>query len=191
MYVCGLTTYDYSHIGHARMLVAFDVIVRYLRNSGYEVTYARNITDIDDKIIRRAHENNESFNELTDRFIAFMHEDEKALNIIPPDIEPRATAHIKEIITIIENLISKEFAYIADNGDVYYAVNKFQNYGLLSRKNPEELLAGARIEIEKSKQDPRDFTLWKPAKDGEPGWDSPWGFGRPGWHIECSGKSVV
>ncbi|MBN4053600.1 cysteine--tRNA ligase [Haliea sp. AH-315-K21] len=189
MYVCGLTTYDYSHIGHARMLVAFDVIVRYLRNSGYAVTYVRNITDVDDKIIRRANENNEPFNELTDRFIAFMHEDEKALNITPPDIEPRATAHIKEIITIIEKLISKEFAYAADNGDVYYAVNKFQGYGKLSRKNPEELLAGARVEIEKSKRDPRDFTLWKPAKEGEPGWDSPWGFGRPGWHIECSAMS--
>jgi cysteinyl-tRNA synthetase len=189
MYVCGLTTYDYSHIGHARMLVAFDVIVRYLRASGFDVTYVRNITDVDDKIIRRANENNEPFDELTERFIAFMHEDEKALNISPPDIEPRATAHIKEIISIIEKLIGKDFAYLADNGDVYYAVNRFQDYGKLSRKNPEELLVGARIDIEQSKHDPRDFTLWKQAKEGEPGWDSPWGYGRPGWHIECSAMS--
>ena len=189
MYVCGLTTYDYSHIGHARMLVAFDVIVRYLRASGFAVTYVRNITDVDDKIIQRAKENNEPFNELTDRFIAFMHDDEKALNVSPPDIEPRATAHIKDIISIIEQLISKGFAYVAENSDVYYAVNKFQNYGKLSRKNPEELLAGARIDIEESKRDPRDFTLWKQAKEGEPGWDSPWGYGRPGWHIECSAMS--
>ncbi|MFL2840969.1 MAG: cysteine--tRNA ligase [Pseudohongiellaceae bacterium] len=189
MYVCGLTTYDYSHIGHARMLVAFDVIVRYLRNSGYDVTYVRNITDIDDKIIQRANENNEPFNELTDRFIALMHEDEKALNIIPPDIEPRATGYIKEIISIIQTLISKDFAYTSDNGDVYYAVNKFQDYGKLSRKNLEELLVGARIDIEESKRDPRDFTLWKQSKEGVPGWDSPWGFGRPGWHIECSAMS--
>ncbi len=189
MYVCGLTTYDYSHIGHARMLVAFDVIVRYLRQRGYEVTYVRNITDVDDKIIARANENNEPFDELTKRFIKFMHEDEKALNIQPPDIEPRATAHIAEIISMIERLISKDVAYLADNGDVYYAVNRFADYGKLSRKNPDELLAGARIEIEQSKQDPRDFTLWKQAKKGEPGWESPWGFGRPGWHIECSAMS--
>ncbi len=189
MYVCGLTTYDYSHIGHARMLVAFDVIVRYLRSSGYEVTYVRNITDVDDKIIQRANENKESFNELTERFITFMHEDERALNIQPPDLEPRATAHISEIIEIVEQLIQKNFAYVADNGDVYYAVNKFEDYGKLSRKNPEELLAGARIDIEESKKDPRDFTLWKQAKPEEPGWESPWGFGRPGWHIECSAMS--
>ena len=189
MYVCGLTTYDYSHIGHARMLVAFDVIVRYLRNSDYEVTYVRNITDVDDKIIQRANDNNESFNELTERFIGLMHEDERALNIQTPDLEPRATEHISEIIEIIKQLIETDFAYVADNGDVYYAVNKFRDYGKLSRKNPEELLAGARIDIEESKLDPRDFTLWKQAKEGEPGWDSPWGFGRPGWHIECSAMS--
>jgi cysteinyl-tRNA synthetase len=189
MYVCGLTTYDYSHIGHARMLVAFDVIVRYLRSSGYDVTYVRNITDVDDKIIQRANENKEPFNELTERFIALMHEDERALNIQAPDLEPRATAHITEIIDIIKQLIKKDFAYLADNGDVYYSVNKFEGYGKLSRKNPEELLAGARIDIEESKKDPRDFTLWKQAKAGEPGWDSPWGFGRPGWHIECSAMS--
>ncbi len=189
MYVCGLTTYDYSHIGHARMLVAFDVIVRYLRSSDYEVTYVRNITDVDDKIIQRANDNNEPFNELTERFIDLMHEDERALNIQAPDLEPRATGHIAEIIEIIKQLIEKDFAYAADNGDVYYAVNKFQDYGKLSRKNPEELLAGARIDIEESKRDPRDFTLWKQAKEGEPGWDSPWGYGRPGWHIECSAMS--
>ncbi|MDC1436366.1 cysteine--tRNA ligase [Gammaproteobacteria bacterium] len=189
MYVCGLTTYDYSHIGHARMLVAFDVIVRYLRSSGFDVTYVRNITDVDDKIIQRANENNEPFNELTERFIGLMHEDERALNIQAPDLEPKATGHITEIIEIIKQLINKDFAYAADNGDVYYAVNKFQDYGKLSRKNPEELLAGARIDIEESKHDPRDFTLWKPAKEGEPGWDSPWGYGRPGWHIECSAMS--
>ena len=189
MYVCGLTTYDYSHIGHARMLVAFDVIVRYLRSSDYEVTYVRNITDVDDKIIQRANDNKEPFDELTERFIALMHEDERALNIQAPDLEPRATAHIGEIIAIIKQLIDKDFAYAADNGDVYYAVNKFQDYGKLSRKNPEELLAGARIDIEESKRDPRDFTLWKQAKEGEPGWDSPWGYGRPGWHIECSAMS--
>ncbi len=178
MYVCGLTTYDYSHIGHARMLVAFDVIVRYLRSSGYDVTYVRNITDVDDKIIQRANENKEPFGELTERFINLMHEDERALNIQAPDLEPRATAHISEIIEIIEQLIQKDFAYAADNGDVYYTVNKFKDYGRLSRKNPEELMAGARIDIEESKKDPRDFTLWKEAKQGEPGWDSPWGFGR-------------
>jgi cysteinyl-tRNA synthetase len=189
MYVCGLTTYDYSHIGHARMLVAFDVIVRYLRNSGYEVTYVRNITDVDDKIIQRANENKEPFSDLTERFITLMHEDEKALNITKPDQEPRATGHIDEIIKIIETLIAKDFAYVADNGDVYYAVKQFKGYGKLSRKNPEELLAGARIDIEKSKRDPRDFTLWKKAKENEPGWDSPWGFGRPGWHVECSAMS--
>ncbi len=190
MYVCGLTTYDYCHIGHARMLVAFDVIVRYLRASGLEVTYVRNITDVDDKIIRRANENKEPFTELTERFINLMHEDERALNILPPDLEPRATGHIGDIIRMIETLIDKGYAYAADNGDVYYAVNQFKDYAKLSRKNPDELLAGARIEIENAKQDPRDFALWKAAKAEEPGWESPWGFGRPGWHIECSAMST-
>lgn len=190
MYVCGLTTYDYCHVGHARMLVAFDVIVRYLRASGYEVTYVRNITDVDDKIIRRAHENNEPFTALTERFINFMHEDEQALNITPPDIEPRATRHIDEIISMIQSLVAGAYAYAADNGDVYYAVSKFSDYARLSRKNPDELLAGARIEVGESKRDPRDFALWKAAKEGEPGWESPWGFGRPGWHIECSAMST-
>ncbi|MAM70814.1 MAG: cysteine--tRNA ligase [Gammaproteobacteria bacterium] len=190
MYVCGITTYDYLHIGHARMLVAFDVILRYLRASDYEVRYVRNITDVDDKIIRRAQENNEPFDELAGRFINCMHEDEQALNIIAPDIEPRATQHIEEIIAMIRSLVDKEYAYQAENGDVYYAVAKFNNYASLSRKNPDELLAGARIEVGESKLDPRDFVLWKTAKEGEPGWDSPWGLGRPGWHIECSAMST-
>jgi cysteinyl-tRNA synthetase len=190
MYVCGLTTYDYCHIGHARMLVAFDVVVRYLRASGYQVTYVRNITDIDDKIIKRAKENSESVTQLTERFIAYMHEDEAALNVQRPDIEPRATGHISEIISMIKTLISKGKAYAATNGDVYFSVPQFPDYARLSRKNPEELLAGARIEVDESKQDPRDFALWKAAKLGEPGWDSPWGFGRPGWHIECSAMST-
>ncbi len=190
MYVCGLTTYDYCHIGHARMLVAFDVIVRYLRKRGYEVTYVRNITDIDDKIIRRANENGEDFTALTERFIRYTHEDERALNILPPDIEPRATRHIAEIIAMVETLTSKGFAYAADNGDVYFEVSKFPDYARLSRRNTDELLAGARIAVDEDKRDPRDFVLWKAAKAGEPGWDSPWGFGRPGWHIECSAMST-
>jgi cysteinyl-tRNA synthetase len=190
MYVCGLTTYDYMHIGHARMLVAFDVIVRYLRTR-YDVTYVRNITDIDDKIIRRANENGEAFDELTKRFIAFTHEDEAALGIQRPDIEPRATGHIDGIIAMTETLIGNGKAYAASNGDVYFSVQSFPNYAQLSRKNPEELLAGARIEVDEAKRDPRDFALWKAAKQGEPGWDSPWGFGRPGWHIECSAMSTT
>src|SRR5687768_399930 len=190
MYVCGLTTYDYCHIGHARMLVAFDVIVRYLRAAGYQVTYVRNITDIDDKIIRRAKENGESVPHLTERFIEYMHEDEAALNVLRPDIEPRATGHIGEIISMVKTLISKGNAYAADNGDVYFSVPRFPNYAKLSRKNPEELLAGARIEVGEGKHDARDFALWKAAKPGEPGWNSPWGFGRPGWHIECSAMST-
>ncbi len=191
MYVCGLTTYDYCHIGHARMLVAFDVIVRYLRASGYQVTYVRNITDIDDKIIRRANENGEAFDALTARFIAATHEDERALGVLAPDIEPRATAHIDEIIAMVQALIAKDYAYAADNGDVYYAVSRFPGYARLSRKNPEELLAGARVEVGEAKHDPRDFVLWKTSKPGEPGWDSPWGRGRPGWHIECSAMSTT
>ena len=190
MYVCGLTTYDYMHIGHARMLVAFDVIVRYLRTR-YDVTYVRNITDIDDKIIRRANENGEAFDALTERFIRFTHEDEAALGIQRPDVEPRATGHIAGIIAMTQTLIANGKAYAATNGDVYYAVQSFPNYAQLSRKNPEELLAGARIEVGEAKRDPRDFALWKAAKPGEPGWDSPWGFGRPGWHIECSAMSTT
>jgi cysteinyl-tRNA synthetase len=190
MYVCGLTTYDYCHIGHARMLVAFDVVVRYLRAVGFEVTYVRNITDIDDKIIHRAQENGEAFTALTERFIGYMHEDEAALGILRPDIEPRATGYIAQIIAMVQTLIDKNLAYAADNGDVYYAVAGFPNYARLSRKNPDELLAGARIEVGESKRDPRDFALWKAAKAGEPGWPSPFGYGRPGWHIECSAMST-
>lgn len=190
MYVCGLTTYDYCHIGHARMFVAFDVVVRYLRHRGYEVTYVRNITDIDDKILRRARETGEYFSDLTERFIAATREDEAALNVLVPDAEPRATAHIDEIISMITTLIKKEYAYKVRNGDVYYSVRQFPRYGRLSNKNPEELLDGARIEVGELKRDPRDFALWKAAADGEVGWDSPWGYGRPGWHIECSAMST-
>ena len=190
MYVCGITTYDYCHLGHGRMLVVFDVIVRFLRASGLDVTYVRNITDIDDKIINRANELGIAFDELTAKFIDIMHEDEKALNILPPDIEPRATGHMAEIIQMVETLIAKGIAYAADNGDVYYSVKEFPDYTKLSHRNLDELMAGSRIEVENAKKDPRDFVLWKAAKPGEPGWDSPWGFGRPGWHIECSAMST-
>jgi len=191
MYVCGITVYDYCHLGHGRMLVAFDVIVRYLRSRGYDVTFVQNITDIDDKILRRAAENGESYSALTARFIDVMHEDERRLNILPPTIEPRATQHIGDIVALIERLIEKGFAYRADNGDVYYSVSKFADYGKLSGKKPEELLAGARVEVDEAKRDPRDFALWKAAKPTEEAvWNSPWGPGRPGWHIECSAMST-
>ena len=191
MYVCGMTVYDYCHLGHARVLVAFDVIVRYLRARGYDVTYVRNITDIDDKILRRAAENGEPYDALTARFIQAMHEDEARLGVLRPTHEPRATGHIGDIIRLIERLIANGYAYRADNGDVYYAVEKFEGYGKLSGKNPEELLAGARVEVDEAKRDPRDFALWKAAKaDEEAVWDSPWGPGRPGWHIECSAMST-
>ena len=190
IYVCGLTTYDYVHLGHARMLVAFDVIVRYLRASGLDVTYVRNITDIDDKIINRAAENDELFSDLTDRFIKYMHEDERALAVLPPDQEPRATAHIEQMVSMIETLIRDDFAYRADNGDVYFSVSNFAGYGKLSKKKLDELLDGARVEIGELKKDPRDFALWKSSPDDGVGWDSPWGYGRPGWHIECSAMST-
>lgn len=190
MYVCGMTVYDYCHLGHARVMVVFDSVVRYLRNQGYDVNYVRNITDIDDKIIQRANENGEAFNELTERFIVAMHEDEKSLGIIPPSLEPRATDHIENIIQMIETLIEKGFAYKADNNDVYYSVSKFEGYGKLSGRNLEDLNAGERIAIDSAKQDPLDFVLWKSAKPDEPHWDSPWGKGRPGWHIECSAMST-
>ena len=190
MYVCGMTVYDYCHLGHARVLVSFDVIVRYLRSKGYDVNYVRNITDIDDKILNRANENGESFTSLTERFIDAMHEDEKRLNVKNPDSEPKATAHMAEILAMIQQLIDKGYAYAADNGDVYYSVDKFATYGQLSRKNPEELLAGARVDVDDTKKDPRDFALWKSVKSGEVSWDSPWGEGRPGWHIECSAMST-
>jgi len=190
MYVCGVTTYDYCHLGHGRMLVVFDVIVRFLRFCGFDVTYVRNITDIDDKIINRANELGIRFDELSEKFITIMHEDEQALNILPPDIEPRATKHIQEILNMVGTLLEKGFAYAAVNGDVYFSVNKFSNYAKLSKRNLDEMLAGARVEVDEAKEDARDFALWKAAKEGEPGWDSPWGFGRPGWHIECSAMST-
>ena len=190
MYVCGVTTYDYCHIGHARMFVAFDVVARYLRHRGYDVNYVRNITDIDDKILNRAAENGEFYAELTDRFIDAMRADEEALFVERPTKEPRATAHIDEIIGLIQKLVASDFAYRVASGDVYYSVSQFKPYGRLSNKNPEELLAGARIEIGEQKRDPRDFALWKSASDDEVGWDSPWGYGRPGWHIECSAMST-
>ncbi len=190
VYVCGITTYDFCHMGHARMLVAFDVVVRYLRARGFGVRYVRNITDIDDKILARAAENNELFSDLTARFIDAMHEDEKALSILPPDIEPRATGHIDEIITMIQVLVEKELAYKANNGDVYFSVLNFPDYGKLSKKKLDELLDGARIEVGELKKDPRDFVLWKASPDDGVGWDSPWGYGRPGWHIECSAMST-
>lgn len=189
MYVCGMTVYDFCHLGHARVLVAFDVIVRYLRSQGYDVDYVRNITDIDDKILNRADENGEVYTDLTDRFINAMHEDEARLGVARPSQEPRATAHIDGIISMVETLIEKGFAYAADNGDVYYRVDKFEGYGKLSGKKPDELLAGARIAVGDVKQDPRDFALWKAAAEGEVSWESPWGQGRPGWHIECSAMS--
>ncbi|WP_221798661.1 cysteine--tRNA ligase [Oceanobacter mangrovi] len=189
MYVCGMTVYDFCHLGHARVMVAFDVIARYLRHSGYDVNYIRNITDIDDKIIKRANENGEAFNVLTERFIAEMHKDSELLGIEAPDSEPKATAHIGDIIALVETLIEKGFAYAADNGDVYYSVRKFEGYGQLSGKVLDELEAGARVDVEVHKQDPLDFVLWKAAKPEEPHWESPWGIGRPGWHIECSAMS--
>lgn len=190
MYVCGITVYDYCHIGHARMIVVFDVVARYLRASGYELQYVRNITDIDDKIIRRAAENGESISELTERFITAMNEDFAALGTLPPDQEPRATAHMPQIISMIEQLIANGHAYCGDNGDVYFNVGSFDDYGKLSGKRLADLRVGARIAVDEAKQDALDFVLWKAAKAGEPSWDSPWGAGRPGWHIECSAMST-
>ena len=192
MYVCGMTVYDMCHIGHARVLVVFDVIYRYLCEvyGKAHVTYVRNITDIDDKIIARANENGEDFNALTGRFIDEMHHDSNALGILPPNQEPRATLYMDQIIDMVKTLVDKGFAYAADNGDVYYAVSKFENYGALSGKNIEDLRAGERVAVEDAKQDPLDFVLWKAAKPDEPSWDSPWGKGRPGWHIECSAMST-
>ncbi len=190
MYVCGMTVYDFCHIGHARVMVAFDVVSRWLRQRGYELTYVRNITDIDDKIIRRAQENGESFEALTGRMIAAMHEDEARLSVLRPDLEPRATDHIAGMHEMIQTLIDKGFAYAPGNGDVYYRVGKFAGYGKLSRRKIEDLKIGARIEVDEAKEDPLDFVLWKAAKPGEPSWESPWGAGRPGWHIECSVMST-
>ncbi len=190
MYVCGMTVYDFCHLGHARVLVVFDIVYRYLKRAGLDVTYIRNITDIDDKIIRRADQNGESMDALTTRFIAAMHEDAAALGILPPDDEPRATAHMDEIQAMIERLVANGHAYAADNGDVYFAVSSFPGYGKLSGKDPGDLRAGARVEVGEAKRDPLDFALWKAAKPGEPDWESPWGRGRPGWHIECSAMST-
>jgi len=191
MYVCGLTVYDYVHIGHARMLTVFDVVSRTLRQRGYRLTYVRNITDIDDKIIRRAAENGESIGALTERFIAAMHADCAQLGILPPDFEPRATQYVPQIIAMVAELIARGYAYVAADGDVLYSVSSFAPYGQLSGKRLADLRAGARVEVDEAKRDPLDFVLWKGAKPGEPWWDSPWGRGRPGWHIECSAMSTA
>jgi len=186
MYVCGMTVYDYCHLGHARVMVVFDAVVRWLRASGYDVNYVRNITDIDDKIIKRAIENGETMQSLTERFIRFMDEDAAALGVGKPTHEPRATQHVEGMLTMIARLIERGMAYAIPGGDVYYSVRDFPGYGKLSGKSLEDLRAGERVEVDTDKRDPLDFVLWKAAKPGEPAWDSPWGKGRPGWHIECS-----
>lgn len=186
MYVCGVTIYDYCHIGHGRTFVAFDTVARYLRFSGYDLNFIRNITDVDDKIINRANENGETCDQLTERFTQAMHDDFDALNMIRPDIEPRVTEHMDDVIEMIQTLVAKGHAYVAESGDVLFSVSSFPDYGQLSGQNLEMLQAGSRVEVEESKNDPLDFVLWKMAKPGEPAWASPWGEGRPGWHIECS-----
>jgi cysteinyl-tRNA synthetase len=190
MYVCGLTVYDHMHIGHARMLVAFDIVARWLRASGYRLSYVRNITDVDDKIIKRAAEAGESVPQLTARFIQATHEDERALGVLPPDQEPRATQSIEGMVAMIGELVEKGHAYQGSDGDVFYSVASFEAYGRLSGKRLEELRAGERVEVDRAKRDPLDFVLWKSAKPGEISWPSPWGPGRPGWHIECSAMST-
>jgi cysteinyl-tRNA synthetase len=189
MYVCGMTVYDYCHLGHARVLVIFDMVQRWLRASGLDVTYVRNITDIDDKIIKRALENNETIGELTNRFIGFMDEDSAALGVEKPDFEPRATEYVPQMLSLIGQLERNGLAYKADDGDVNFSVRKFPGYGKLSGKSLDDLRAGERVDVDQAKQDPLDFVLWKHAKEGEPFWESPWGKGRPGWHIECSAMS--
>ena len=191
MYVCGLTVYDYVHVGHARMLTVFDVVSRYLRHSGYRLTFVRNITDIDDKIIRRAAELGEPIGAFTARFIQAMHEDCARLGILAPDEEPRATQYLPQIIAMVQELIARDYAYLAANADVMYAVARFADYGKLSGRRLADLRAGARVEVDEAKRDPLDFVLWKHAKPGEPAWDSPWGPGRPGWHIECSAMATA
>jgi cysteinyl-tRNA synthetase len=191
MYVCGMTVYDYIHIGHARMLTAFDMVTRYLRYRGFKLTYVRNITDIDDKIIKRAAENHEPFLALAERYIEAMEEDCERLGLARPDFEPRATQHLPGIIEMTAKLIERGYAYVADDGDVLFAVAKFEGYGRLSGKRLADLRAGARVEVDEAKRDPLDFVLWKHAKPGEPSWESPWGAGRPGWHIECSAMSTA
>ena len=190
IYVCGMTVYDYCHLGHARVMVVFDSVIRYLRYSGYDVTYVRNITDIDDKIIARANEAQETVRGLTDRFIGYMNEDLDSLGVEPPNFEPRATEYVPQIIDMISNLVTRGHAYLAKNGDVYYRTRSFSNYGKLSGRKLDELMVGARIEPGEAKDDPLDFVLWKHSKENEPAWDSPWGKGRPGWHIECSAMST-
>ncbi len=189
MYVCGMTVYDYCHLGHARVMVVFDMVYRWFKASGYDVTYVRNITDIDDKIIKRANENGETILDLTNRFIACMHEDADALGVLRPDFEPRATDYVPQMLGLIDTLQARGLAYQAADGDVNYAVRKFPGYGKLSGKSLDDLRAGERVEVDSAKQDPLDFVLWKHAKPGEPAWPSPWGEGRPGWHIECSAMS--
>ncbi len=190
LYVCGMTVYDYCHLGHARVMVAFDVIVRYLRQQGYLVNYVRNITDIDDKIIARAAERGVTLEALTATYIAAMREDEQALGIVAPDHTPQATAHVGDIIALIQTLVGNGHAYVTTSGDVCYHVERFPRYGALAHKDLAGLRAGARVAVVSDKQDPLDFVLWKLAKPGEPSWPSPWGLGRPGWHIECSAMSM-
>ena len=190
MYVCGITVYDFCHIGHARAMISFDVITRFLRHLGYDLTFVRNITDVDDKIIKRAEENGEAPSVLTERMIAAMHEDELLLGNKLPDQEPKATEFMQQIIDMIQVLVDKDFAYQGESGDVFYRASKFKDYGKLNNRKLEDMLAGARIEVEASKEHPADFVLWKPAKEGEVSWESPWGKGRPGWHIECSAMST-
>jgi cysteinyl-tRNA synthetase len=190
MYACGITVYDYCHLGHARMVIVFDVVRKYLRSLGYRVTFVRNITDIDDKIIARAAENHEPIGELTERFIRAMWEDFAALGVERGDQEPRATEFLPPIVSMVDRLVQKGYAYPASNGDVYYSVAKFADYGKLSGKKLEDLRAGSRIEVNDAKHDPLDFVLWKASKPGEPAWESPWGKGRPGWHIECSAMAT-
>ena len=190
MYVCGMTVYDLCHLGHARVLVVFDTVVRYMRYTGLDVIYVRNITDVDDKIINRANENDEDISALTERYIQAMHEDIAELNVLPPSEEPRATASMDDIIEMVRKLVAGGHAYQADNGDVYYDVSTFENYGQLSGKQLQDLRAGERVAVDEYKHDPLDFVLWKAAKPDEPSWQSPWGPGRPGWHIECSAMST-
>lgn len=190
LYVCGQTVYDYCHIGHARSMIVFDMVVRFLRSQNYKVTFVRNITDVDDKIINRANENKETCDALVDRFITIMHDDEKKLGLLPVDHEPRATQFIKPIIDLIQILLDEKMAYIAGNGDVCFEVRKFKEYGRLAKRDIEKLISGARIHINEGKKDPLDFVLWKLSKPNEPHWDSPWGVGRPGWHIECSAMAA-
>lgn len=190
LYVCGVTVYDRCHLGHGRSMVCFDVMVRYLRARAYDVTFVRNITDIDDKIIDRAAQSGIAIDALTDKYIKAMHEDAKALHILEPDFEPRATAYIDSIIALIQRLIDKGFAYISESGDVCYEVRSFEGYGKLSKKDIDGLVSGARVQVVKEKRSPLDFVLWKKAKEAEPSWPSPWGAGRPGWHIECSAMAM-